>query len=81
VSCAPFFSEAEEMASASAYHDIRHRLVEPPEENGTEETMEYFDRQWVSLNRTRAWHAATSLLLAACSVMALKRSGRDRSTG
>ena len=79
VSIAPFFSDTDDMASASAYHDIRHLLSETQPVSGTErDTMACFDGQWVSLNRTRAWHAMTSLLLAVCSVVALRR-GRAQS--
>ena len=81
-SVAPFFSYAEEMASASAYHDIRHLLLDSPPESGTEkESMAYLDHQRVSLNRTRAWHAATSLLLSAFCITRLKRARGTRDTG
>ena len=75
VSVVPFFSDADDMASASAYHDIRHLLSETPPESGPEkDTMAYFDAQWVSLNRTRAWHAATSILLGTVTLIGLRQT-------
>jgi hypothetical protein len=73
MSIAPFFSNAEEIASASAYHDIRE-LLSQTNQSGTEsDTMAYFEWQGAALNITRAWHGMTSLLLAGCSVVALRR--------
>ena len=39
-SVAPFFSDAEEMASASAYHDIRHLLLQSPPNRRTVEARQ-----------------------------------------
>ena len=69
MSIAPFFSDAGDMASASAYHDLRELLPSQTPQSGTEnETMAFFDRQWAALNRTRA-----CLLLVGCSVAGLRR--------
>jgi hypothetical protein len=41
MSIAPFFSDAEDMASALAYHDVRELLSQTPQGGAENETMAY----------------------------------------
>jgi hypothetical protein len=62
------------LATVDKRHEIRHVLAE--HSSDVDGTIAYFDNLGIDVGRTRVWHAATSLLLAAVGFVALKGLSR-----